>query len=260
MLIVECPSCTAQFRVPAHVVPQGGRDLRCSSCGHVWHYVDPLVQSLMPSAAAGANPSEIVQAADVPEPEDLPASFTEAMQNVAAEEPVPDLPVTPLGGSVAPVSGQGTALSGRIVRAAGYATACLIAVVVLWVAMAGQSAVTMIVPRLAVVYQLLGVYTPPAHPLVFDAVKLERDGDKITIKGVINNQTGSQRNIPSIRAVLLGADGRIPLAVWVFRAEKTFADTKGKGEPATFSLTRASDQAAKVKSIRLEFAEGEQKE
>ena len=31
-----CPNCGAQYEVPADVIPEAGRDVQCSNCGHTW--------------------------------------------------------------------------------------------------------------------------------------------------------------------------------------------------------------------------------
>ena len=31
-----CPNCGAQYEVSADVIPDGGRDVQCSNCGHTW--------------------------------------------------------------------------------------------------------------------------------------------------------------------------------------------------------------------------------
>ncbi|MGH1331867.1 MAG: zinc-ribbon domain-containing protein [Paracoccaceae bacterium] len=31
-----CPNCGAQYEVDAQVIPDGGRDVQCSNCGHTW--------------------------------------------------------------------------------------------------------------------------------------------------------------------------------------------------------------------------------
>ena len=36
-----CPNCGAQYEVPDDVIPQGGRDVQCSNCGHTWFQVHP---------------------------------------------------------------------------------------------------------------------------------------------------------------------------------------------------------------------------
>lgn len=36
-----CPNCGAQYEVPVDVVPETGRDVQCSSCGHTWFQHHP---------------------------------------------------------------------------------------------------------------------------------------------------------------------------------------------------------------------------
>lgn len=57
-----CPNCGAQYEVPAEVVPEAGRDVQCSNCGHTWfqHHPDHA-----PAELAEPVPE------DVPEDEDI---------------------------------------------------------------------------------------------------------------------------------------------------------------------------------------------
>ncbi len=36
-----CPNCAAQYEVPTEVIPENGRDVQCSSCGHTWFQQHP---------------------------------------------------------------------------------------------------------------------------------------------------------------------------------------------------------------------------
>ncbi|MGR3370548.1 MAG: zinc-ribbon domain-containing protein [Sagittula sp.] len=36
-----CPNCGAQYDVPAEVIPESGRDVQCSNCGHTWFQRHP---------------------------------------------------------------------------------------------------------------------------------------------------------------------------------------------------------------------------
>ncbi|MCH2095370.1 MAG: zinc-ribbon domain-containing protein [Rhodobacteraceae bacterium] len=36
-----CPNCDAQYEVPTEVIPEGGRDVQCSNCGHTWYQQHP---------------------------------------------------------------------------------------------------------------------------------------------------------------------------------------------------------------------------
>ena len=38
---LSCPNCGAQYEVPAEVIPQNGRDVQCSNCGHTWFQLHP---------------------------------------------------------------------------------------------------------------------------------------------------------------------------------------------------------------------------
>ena len=37
-MIIVCPSCSKNFNVRAHQIPDKGRLLQCSNCKHVWFY------------------------------------------------------------------------------------------------------------------------------------------------------------------------------------------------------------------------------
>ncbi len=70
-----CPNCGAQYDVPLEVIPEAGRDVQCSNCGHTWFQKRvsqaPAVQSA-PAPDAGPGPvSEPVTTPDLPDP-DLP--------------------------------------------------------------------------------------------------------------------------------------------------------------------------------------------
>ncbi|MHA6326231.1 zinc-ribbon domain-containing protein [Roseivivax sp. CAU 1753] len=36
-----CPNCSAQYEVPTEVIPEAGRDVQCSNCGHTWFQHHP---------------------------------------------------------------------------------------------------------------------------------------------------------------------------------------------------------------------------
>ena len=38
---LSCPNCGAQYEVPAEVIPENGRDVQCSNCGHTWFQLHP---------------------------------------------------------------------------------------------------------------------------------------------------------------------------------------------------------------------------
>jgi predicted Zn finger-like uncharacterized protein len=38
---IVCPNCAAEYEVDAALIPDTGRDVQCSSCGHAWFVVHP---------------------------------------------------------------------------------------------------------------------------------------------------------------------------------------------------------------------------
>lgn len=59
---ITCPNCDAQYEVDERAIPDGGRDVQCSNCGHAWfqlpphleHASDEEAEGLPNPAAAGA--------------------------------------------------------------------------------------------------------------------------------------------------------------------------------------------------------------
>ncbi|SFP99458.1 MJ0042 family finger-like domain-containing protein [Roseivivax halotolerans] len=89
-----CPNCGAQYEVPTEVIPEAGRDVQCSNCGHTWFQYHPDHAAYEPddieadeyaveedTAEASAPPSP-------PEPEPEPPE----------EPPVPEAPPAPEAG------------------------------------------------------------------------------------------------------------------------------------------------------------------
>ena len=37
-MIITCPNCEKKFQIDSSLIPEGGRDLQCGSCNHVWFY------------------------------------------------------------------------------------------------------------------------------------------------------------------------------------------------------------------------------
>lgn len=40
-----CPNCDAEYEVDASAIPDGGRDVQCSNCGHAWFQLPPEVEA-----------------------------------------------------------------------------------------------------------------------------------------------------------------------------------------------------------------------
>jgi predicted Zn finger-like uncharacterized protein len=90
-----CPNCGAQYEVDAKVIPESGRDVQCSNCGHTWFQQSTDVDSDLADelgfevAGNDATPdSPDVQMPDAPLT-DTPADTQEMSENTAQDpEPV----------------------------------------------------------------------------------------------------------------------------------------------------------------------------
>lgn len=47
-----CPNCDAEYEVDASVIPEAGRDVQCSNCGHAWFQASPEVEAELAAEAA----------------------------------------------------------------------------------------------------------------------------------------------------------------------------------------------------------------
>ena len=68
-----CPNCSAQYEIDASLIPDEGRDVQCSNCGHTWFELPPA-----PPAYA-----------DLPEPEPAPQEEEPAFSDDMDEETAP---------------------------------------------------------------------------------------------------------------------------------------------------------------------------
>ena len=66
-MILTCPACETQYAVKDGAIPDGGRKVRCASCGHSWHQ--------MPEGQTEGTEDPVVEeqaGAPMPEPADSP--------------------------------------------------------------------------------------------------------------------------------------------------------------------------------------------
>lgn len=75
-----CPNCTAQYEVGDDVIPESGRDVQCSNCGHTWFETPGVVADTPPAP-------EPVPAHQEPEPvEEIEEEFDDAAAPDAPED------------------------------------------------------------------------------------------------------------------------------------------------------------------------------
>lgn len=83
-----CPNCDAEYEVDAAVIPDNGRDVQCSNCGHAWFQLPPEVEAAQAAEAALYDaPAPVVAAAETTVIEDLPRrGLDESVLAVLREE------------------------------------------------------------------------------------------------------------------------------------------------------------------------------
>ncbi|WP_102225575.1 zinc-ribbon domain-containing protein [Acidimangrovimonas sediminis] len=94
---LTCPNCDAQYEVDDTAIPDGGRDVQCSNCGHAWFQLHPDVEEQLRDEArafgdAGveapapspAAPSPTASSPVAPEPTEITAAIPES-----SAEPAP---------------------------------------------------------------------------------------------------------------------------------------------------------------------------
>lgn len=75
-----CPNCGAQYEVAGDVIPDGGRDVQCSNCGHTWFEspgASEAAEQVMPVEAAPEEPIPEPDADQAPEPDPAPEAEPE---------------------------------------------------------------------------------------------------------------------------------------------------------------------------------------
>lgn len=95
-----CPSCGAQYEVPAEVIPKTGRDVQCSDCGTTWfqHHPDhPAAENVVADSPRGA--SEGMQdnrpEAAAPGTDSAVETETDVVADYTAEEETSEADATP---------------------------------------------------------------------------------------------------------------------------------------------------------------------
>jgi predicted Zn finger-like uncharacterized protein len=92
-MILTCPSCGTQYAVKDGSIPEGGRKVRCASCGHSWHQ---MPEEHPPAEDQQAAPETVPVPEPAPAPGD-PASPATAFDGLRGEtEPVGYAPTEPI--------------------------------------------------------------------------------------------------------------------------------------------------------------------
>lgn len=94
-----CPKCDAEYEVEAAAIPETGRDVQCSNCGHGWYQMPAEAAVLSSTADDDLAPAMAAAlAADVRPRAANPAAEPPAAQIDSPAQPLPD-PAAGLGGA-----------------------------------------------------------------------------------------------------------------------------------------------------------------
>lgn len=78
-----CPNCGAQYEVDDSVIPEGGRDVQCSACGHAWYQM-PISPEVAEESSGGEHP--------VPAAVDTDGLDADSDDSLVDEKPEPEVP------------------------------------------------------------------------------------------------------------------------------------------------------------------------
>lgn len=113
-MILTCPSCGTQYEVRDGAIPEGGRQVRCATCGHSWHQEPELAGPQEPGLPEPEEPT--AAADDLAGPGDTPQAY-ETINPIAPGatlvEPPAAIPVPPPEDSPAPGYDVGPADDGQ---------------------------------------------------------------------------------------------------------------------------------------------------
>lgn len=90
-----CPNCGAQYEVSDDVIPENGRDVQCSNCGHTWYEhpgASEAAENAMDADPAPAQPEAVDPPQPAPEPEPEPEQDPNPQPE---QEPEPQAPLAP---------------------------------------------------------------------------------------------------------------------------------------------------------------------
>ncbi|PRY74799.1 putative Zn finger-like uncharacterized protein [Yoonia maritima] len=94
-----CPKCNAQYDIASDAIPEGGRDVQCSSCSHTWFQTEqtpPAASTVVPTPppAPVSSPASDVEAA-ITKRKPLDSSIADILRQEAARENTGGLAPTP---------------------------------------------------------------------------------------------------------------------------------------------------------------------
>lgn len=93
-----CPNCEAEYEVDDAAIPDTGRDVQCSNCGHAWFQLPPEIELALEQEeelfgqGAATDPFPDADEEDIPAPLAAAAAASAPQQASPAAAPMPDAP------------------------------------------------------------------------------------------------------------------------------------------------------------------------
>ncbi|MGJ8610067.1 MAG: zinc-ribbon domain-containing protein, partial [Octadecabacter sp.] len=91
-----CPNCGAQYKVAEDVIPDGGRDVQCSNCGHTWFETPGASEAAELGKTAETPPKPDTKPKLDPVPDAEQPSEPEPIAEPEQAEPTPDAEPEPV--------------------------------------------------------------------------------------------------------------------------------------------------------------------
>jgi predicted Zn finger-like uncharacterized protein len=229
-MILPCPECNARYLVPASAFAEGGRQVRCAKCGHVWaadlpSEVAAALASVMPEVQAEAKPEQASAASPLAHPHSRVHDFLALWHDPRFHK----------------------------LHYAGWSVAILIPLLLL-VLLLGRQAIVGHWPATESLYNSVGIsINHVGDGLSLQQVRSERQYDGVgmvlVVDGEIHNDTAVIQQIPDILASSLGPDGKVTQS-WRIPAP---AATLAPGASVPFQYTAPAHKGA-VAEVNLNFA------
>ncbi len=252
---VSCPNCATRFRIPDGAIGEGGRKVRCSKCGHMWHQAPAGAEP--ESGAQDESAADSAAKTDDAEGEENPSIRPEVL-GAGGEIDTPP----PIGGDLLSdrPSFEAEAAANRK-SGSGLATALwllLLVVVVGAVAAAWykQDWIVANYPAAAPIYERLGLVEAEGPPplAIRDVRSIIRNVDgerRYLITGTIENTSEEPHSIPPMRGLILDGAGE-ELVGWDFQAG---AETLAGASSLIFETSVAAPEGAQNLTIDFVFEE-----
>lgn len=219
-MLIVCPACASQYQIDDAKIGEGGRKVRCASCGDAWH-VDapeavseaalPFPQPPDPDETRALLDEELARAAEVEA--EITALAAEREAAIAAAETV-EPPVEPVARKPVKSRRKTTAKPvGKIVPGVAWPAGLALAGLVLLGGLVWQRDLAVRgAPQLATVFRALGLPVN-ARGLSLGAVESgliqENDGRFLVVEGDVTNITKRMAAVPPIEVAVTDANGQV---------------------------------------------------